>query len=114
MIGSYIQHMESDLFPSLIGYKNDISETEKEYWMGWEHFFQKNFPTRKYYKPAVSFLFVIIPIVPSIFFSSLVLLNSCHILSLSIKSVLPLWLHLIAIVSYLSVAGYLQYEFWKN
>ena len=112
VIGRYIrEEIEQKKIPELIGYRSNISEDYEKYWAGWEHYWAANAP-KPFYKPAIIFLFIIIPFLPSLIWSSLCVtsffLNNNIISSVSIK------FHILISVTYVFLAFYFGKKLLKT
>lgn len=114
-IGNYLAHMEKNIFPGLIGTRNDEGVEEyQKLWVGWEHYFKKHFPEIAFYKHAIVILLVILPILPQVIFSSLIIASRYFSITLPFKSCLPTLVHLTAVIFYVPLGIYLYKEFWKT
>lgn len=101
LLSIYLNDLEENKIPALIGHFDVTKENFQKYWMGWQHFYIENSPPKKYYKYSFNLLIAITFGLPITF-------NILAILSIygyiNIITHIPFILHLLAILINSSLA----------
>lgn len=110
LLGRYLERMESQVFPLLLGRREGTSgEPGPSLWLSWHHYYLTHQPRARYYNYTILILFVVAPFLPAILFSSAVVLQTYRPSAIGTltASRLPAQVHLLALVLYLLLAAYL-------
>lgn len=112
VLGGYIKkEIEQRKIPELIGCRSNTSNDYENYWAGWEHYWAENTP-KPFYKPAIIFLFVIIPFAPSLLWS-IVYITSIF-LNANVQSSISINFHILISAIYIFLACYIGNKLWKT
>jgi hypothetical protein len=114
MLGNYLQLMEREIFPALIGKRAGFAQEHEQLWIGWQHYFQDHYPRLPSYLPAVVVLFIVLPFGPAICYSAVLVF--CHLLGIQPgwASQVPLALHVAVLVAYPPLGSYLCWKLVKT
>lgn len=105
VISRYIEkEIEQRKISELIGCRSNTSKDYEKYWVGWQHYWVEKTP-KSFYKPAIIFLFVIIPFAPSLLWS-IVCITSVS-LDPNVQSCIPINFHILISVIYVFLAFYI-------
>lgn len=116
LLGRYLEHMESQIFPSLLGRREGISdEPSSSLWVSWQHYYLKHQPRSRYYNYTILILFVIAPFLPSILFSATVILRTYwpSAICIVVASRLPALMHILVFILYILFAAYLKRRLFR-
>jgi hypothetical protein len=113
ILGDYLQLMEREIFPALIGKRAGSAQEHEQLWIGWQHYFQDHYPRLSSYLPAVVILFIVLPFGPAICYSAVSVF--CHLLGIQAgwASQVPLALHVAVLVAYPLLGSYLCWKLVK-
>lgn len=112
-IGDHLRTLESDLIPSVIGHREGRAElASSQLWIGWEHYFMERFPNARFYKGTIELLFVFLPTFPAVVYSMVIILQAFTRLNLQISSNVPVSIHIVLTLLYLSLGSFLAHKLW--
>jgi hypothetical protein len=99
LLGKYLATVEEEVLPTIIGQReNNFELSDRNYWIGWEHYFEDHYLKTPSYMYAVQLVFVVIPYAPALIFSGLVIAKQFFAASVLVETSLPIFVHITAIV----------------
>ena len=122
-IGNYLKTQESQKLPALIGTTGgkvaspDAPRESDQYWVAWEHYFHEDFPPgirrMPFYRAASLLAFVGTPFGPAVVFALLSIWRELFGQPAGLRSILPLWAHVVVLLAYGILGGLLAMQLRK-
>jgi len=106
--------METEIFPTLLEDSTELDQGLRSSWVGWQHYFHSHFSGSPFYKYAVETLFVIVPILPALIYSTSTIAAWFSRIPSPTGTGLPIELHFAALAVYAPLAVYLSRRLWKE